>query len=164
MTQIRIGRPEPRLGPRGSIRLTGRGAVVALFGGCLLGLLLAAWTGWSALADAVFVMGCGVVTYHTRASGLRYVVVCPPLAFFAACLCVQVLTSSGTFGMLEGVLVTLGLAAPWLFTGTALTIAIAFGRGLRWTRRGGVSGPRGAARAGARTSPAPAPPRLPPRR
>jgi hypothetical protein len=145
MTQIRPGTSQPRnreprtgkppfLEPAASVRLTGRGAIVALFAGCFLSLLFAGWTGWSALADAVFVMGCGLVTYYTKASGLRQVVVCPPLVFFAACACSQALTSDGALSFLEGVLVTLGLAAPWLFTGTALAIVIAVGRGFRGFR------------------------------
>jgi hypothetical protein len=64
------------------------------------------------------------------------VVVCPPLVFFAACLCCQALLAGSGFAFLEGVLVTLGLAAPWLFTGTALAIVIALGRGLRWKLAG----------------------------
>ena len=55
----------------GSITLTGRGAAVALFAACFLGLLIAAWTGWDLLADALFVMTCGLVACYTRASGLR---------------------------------------------------------------------------------------------
>jgi hypothetical protein len=137
MTQIqpreagaRTGKP-PFGEPVGSIRLTGRGAIVTMFAGCLLGLLFAAWTGWSGPAHAVFVLGCVVIAYYTRPSGLRHVVVCPPPVFFAACVCSQALTSDGAFSFLEGILVTLGLAAPWLFIGTALAIVIAAGRGFR---------------------------------
>jgi hypothetical protein len=141
MTQIRPRNPGARTGrppfpePAGPVRLTGRGAIVTLFAACFLALLFAAWTGWSALADAVFVLGCVLVACCTRASGLRQVAVCPPLVFLAACACCQALTSAGAFSFLEGILVTLGLAAPWLFTGTALAIVIAVGRGLRWARR-----------------------------
>jgi hypothetical protein len=117
--------------PRGSIKLTGRGAVVALFAVCFLSLLIAAWTGWIVFADVMFVMTCGVVTCYTRPSGLRVVVVCPPLAFFAGSLLAQVLTASGTFMAAEGILVTLGNSALWLFTGTALVVVIALGRGYR---------------------------------
>jgi hypothetical protein len=120
-----------RLRPRGSITLTGRGAVLALFAGCFLSLLIAAWTGWSVFADVMFVMTCGVVTCYTRASGLRVVVVCPPLAFFAASVLAQLITAPDTFSAAEGILVTLGDSALWLFTGTALVIAIALGRGYR---------------------------------
>jgi hypothetical protein len=137
MTQIRIPTPAtarqqpPRLEPAGSFRLTGRGAVVALLAFSFLSLLLAVWTGWGPLADAAFVCGCGVVTYYTRASGLRAVVVCPPLVFFAGCVCAEVLTSSGAFMAATGILVTLGTSALWLFTATALTVVIAIGRGFQ---------------------------------
>ncbi len=120
-----------RLHPPGPIKLTGRGAVVVLFAACFLGLLVAAWTGWSAFADVMFVMTCGVVTCYTRVSGLRAVVVCPPLAFFAGSVLAQGLTAPDTFSALEGILVTLGSSALWLFTGTALVVAIALGRGYR---------------------------------
>jgi hypothetical protein len=120
-----------RLQPRGSITLTGRGAVVALFAVCFLSLLIAAWTGWGVFADVMFVMTCGVVTCYTRVSGLRALVVCPPLAFFAGCVLAQLLTAPDTFLAAERILVTLGDSALWLFTGTALVVAIALGRGYR---------------------------------
>jgi hypothetical protein len=102
-----------------------------MFVASLLGLLVAAWTGWTAVADAMFVMSCGVVTYYTRAGGLRAVMVSPPLTFLAGLVCAQLITAPDTFSAAEGILVTLATSAPWLFTGTALTIAIAFGRGYR---------------------------------
>ncbi|HEY6296579.1 MAG TPA: DUF6542 domain-containing protein [Streptosporangiaceae bacterium] len=119
--------PPRRLEPKGVFRLTGRGAIVALFMLCFLSLL----TGWSVLADAAFVCGCGVVTYYTKFAGLRNVVVCPPLVFLAGCIVARAVTSSGKFAIAEGILVTLGTSAPWLFTGTGLTIVIALGRGFR---------------------------------
>jgi hypothetical protein len=128
-------KPQPRkpsrLEPSGSVKLTGRGAVLALFVTCLFGLLIAGWTGWSAFADAVFVMSCGVVACYTRAKGLRNVMVCPPLAFFASTVCAELITAPGGFAVVEGILVTLGTSAAWLFTGTILTIVIAIGRGYR---------------------------------
>ena len=120
-----------RLHPPGPIKLTGRGAVAALFAACFLSLLIAAWTGWSAFADVMFVMTCGVVTCYTRVSGLRAVVVCPPLAFFAGSVLAQVLTAPDTFSAAAGILVTLADSALWLFAGTALVIAIALARGYR---------------------------------
>jgi hypothetical protein len=122
--------PSPR--PRsGSITLTGRGAVVALFTVCFLGLLIAAWTGWGLFADVVFVMISGLVACYTRASGLRGLVVCPPLAFFAGSVLAQLLTAPDAFSVVTGILITLGISAPWLFTGTGLTVVIALGRGWR---------------------------------
>ncbi len=138
----------PRLEPRASLRLTGRGAVAALFALCFVTQLIADWTGWGTLAGAAFVCGCGAVTYYTRTSGLRAVVVAPPLLFFVGSACAEVITASGTFLAAEGIVVTLGTSAPWLFTGTALTIVVAIGRGYRpaiW-RPGGSArrgGPRG---------------------
>jgi hypothetical protein len=130
-------RRDPPLQPAGSVKLTGRGAVLALFVSCLFGLLIAGWTGWSALADALFVMSCGVVAYYTRAKGLRHVVVCPPLAFLAGTVCAELITAPGGFAAAEGILITLGTSAPWLFTGTVLVIVIAVGRGYRprWPER-----------------------------
>jgi hypothetical protein len=113
------------------ITLTGRGAAVALFAACFLGLLIAAWTGWDLLADAVFVMTCGLVTCYTRASGLRGLVVCPPLTFLAGSVLAQAITAADGFSAAVGILITLGTSAPWLFTGTGLTMAIALGRGWR---------------------------------
>jgi len=149
MTQTRaLGRktgtqgPSPR--PRsGSITLTGRGGAVALFAASFCGLLIAAWTGWDLLADVMFVMTCGLVACYTRASGLRGIVVCPPLAFFTGSVLAQLLTAPDMFSVAIGILITLGSSALWLFTGTGLTALIAFGRGWRpdipglgqWVRR-----------------------------
>jgi hypothetical protein len=124
-------RPAPRLQPKASVRLTGRGALAAMFALCFGTQLIAAWTGWGTLAGAAFVCGCGAITYYTKTSGLRAVVVAPPLLFLAGSTCAQVLTAPGTFLAAERILVTLGTSAPWLFTGTALTIVVAIGRGWR---------------------------------
>jgi len=139
--------PAPRLEPRASVRLTGRGAITALFALCFGTQLIAGWTGWGTLAGAAFVCGCGAVTYYTRTSGLRAVVVAPPLLFFAGSACAQLLTAPGTFLAAEGILVTLGTSAPWLFTGTALTVVVAIGRGYRprMPRRPGRSASSGRA-------------------
>jgi hypothetical protein len=140
MTQTRTRPPEapastagrrPRLEPAGAFRLTGRGAVVALLAFCFVILLLAAWTGWGPLAGAAFVCGCGVIASYTRTSGLRAVVVSPPLLFLAGSIGAQAVTARSGFLAAEGILVTLGTLAPWLFTGTVLTIVIAVGRGYR---------------------------------
>jgi hypothetical protein len=152
MTQTRARPPAPdrktgpRLEPRATVRLTGRGALAALFVLCFFTQLIADWTGWGTLAGAAFVCGCGAVTYYTKTSGLRSVVVAPPLTFFAAATCAELITAPGTFLAAEGILVTLGTTAPWLFTGTALTIVVAIGRGYRpaFLRPGG-SYPRASA-------------------
>ena len=62
MTQTRAPRQKAgRQGPSRvrlprSIKLTGRGAVAALFAASFLDLLFAAWTGWATFADVTFVM------------------------------------------------------------------------------------------------------------
>ena len=137
MTQTRApGRKTGTQGPTRlqslrSVKLTGRGAVVVLFAACFFSLLVAAWTGWNTFADVMFVMSCGVVTCYTRVSGLRAVVVCPPLAFFAGSVLAQLITAPDTFSAATGILITLGSSTLWLFTGTALVAAIALGRGYR---------------------------------
>jgi hypothetical protein len=137
----------PRLEPRASVRLTGRGALAALFVLCFFTQLIADWTGWGTLAGAAFVCGCGAVTYYTRPSGLRSVVVAPPLMFFAGATCAELITAPGTLLAAAGILVTLGTSAPWLYTGTALTVVVAIGRGYRPAfRRPGGSFARGPAR------------------
>ena len=149
MTQTRA--PSKKAGRQGpsrlrlprSVKLTGRGAVAALFAVSFLALLIAAWTGWGTFADVTFVITCGVVTCYTRVSGLRAVVVCPPLAFFTGSVLAQVLTAPDAFSVATGVLITLAISAPWLFTGTGLIVVIALGRGWRpnlpglgqWVRR-----------------------------
>jgi uncharacterized membrane protein AbrB (regulator of aidB expression) len=42
-----------------------------------------------------------------------------------------VITAPDAFSAAEGILVTLGTSAPWLFTATALTVVIALTRGYR---------------------------------
>ena len=77
------------------MRLTGRGAIAALFALCFLTQLVADWAGLGTLAGAAFVCGCGVVTYYTKTSGLRMVVVTPPLVFLAGCALAETLTEPG---------------------------------------------------------------------
>jgi len=136
----------PRLEPRASVRLTGRGALAALFALCFGTQLIAARTGWGTLAGAAFVCGCGAVTYYTRTSGLPTVVVAPPLLFFAGSACAQAISAPGPLLAAERILVTLGTSAPWLFTATALTVVVAIGRGYRPIRRLGGSADRGRTR------------------
>ena len=75
---------------------------------------------------------------------MRAVVVTPPLVFLAGCAIAETLTEPGSFLAAEQTLVTLGTSAPWLFTGTALTVVVAIGRGYRPTLpRRSASRPRG---------------------
>jgi len=153
MTQTRTpartgtSQPPPRLESAGPVRLTGRGAIIAMFTLSFLALLMAAWTGWGTLANAAFVCGCGVITCYTRASGLRTVAVSPPLIYLAGCVCAEAATAADPFMAAEGILVTLGTSVLWLCTATALTAVIAVGRGYRpaiprWRGRSAVRQPR----------------------
>jgi hypothetical protein len=112
------------------VRLTARGAVLGLFALCFLSLLLAELTGWSAVGDLGFVGGCAAAGWYTKRGSLLAITISPPVIYFAACLITEWLTSSGTFILLEGMFVTLGTSAPWLFTGTVVTVVIGLWRGL----------------------------------
>jgi hypothetical protein len=112
---------------------------------CFFTQLVADWVNGMTLANAAFVCICGMVTYYTKTSGLRGLVVAPPLVFLAGCAAAQLLTAGGMFVAAEQTVVALGNSAPWLFTATALTVVVAIGRGYRltWTRRSasGFGGP-----------------------
>jgi len=112
------------------LRLTGRGAILALLVLSFLGLIVSGWLDWGMLADATFVAACVVIACYAKPSDLLPVAVCPPLAFFVACVCAKLATSAGGTSAAEGTLVTLATSAPWLFLGTAVTILIGLRRGL----------------------------------
>ena len=143
----------PRLSPealpgRRRSQLTGRGAVLAVFGACFTGLLIADWANWQELADAVFFLASSLTAYYVRPGSLLPVVASPPLLFLAACLVVSALTAPGLPATAERIAVTLGGAAWWMVVGMALSVAIALLRGLRaeiralWSNlRGGQAGP-----------------------
>ena len=125
------GPREPREGTGGrTVRLTGRGAILALLVLSFLGVIVSDWLGWGMLADATFVTACVVIACYAKPSDLLPVAVCPPLAFFVACVCAKLATSAGGISAAEGTLVTLATSAPWLFLGTVLTILIGLRRGL----------------------------------
>lgn len=123
-------RPSPVSGPPRPASLTARGAIFAVFAASFLGLLVASWLNWGALGDAVFFTATGLAAFYVRRGRLLPVVVSPPVLFALACVLVKTMTSSGTTSALAGTMVTLANSAPWLFAGTALTLAIALGRGL----------------------------------
>lgn len=115
---------------RTAVRLTARGGIVIMFSTCFAGLLLADWTDWPELADAVFFMASSLTAYYTRPGSLLPVAVSPPLLFFAAMAIEKSVVATGTLAVFEGTLVMLASAATWLFAGTALTLTIALLRGL----------------------------------
>lgn len=105
--------------------------MLLVFGTCFAGLLVADWAHWEELADAVFFMASSLTAYYVRPGSLLPVAVSPPLLFFAAVAIEKIITASGMLTALEGTVVALADAAPWLFAGTALTVVIALLRGLR---------------------------------
>ena len=115
------------------IRLTGRGAVLGMLAVFALGLLAASWLGWGVLAGAFFVAGSAAAVLYVRPHDLLMVTVAPPLLFCIALVGVKAVTATGdmVLSTVEGVAVTLAGAAPWLFAGTALSLVIAWSRGLR---------------------------------
>jgi hypothetical protein len=115
----------------GTIRLTGRGGVLAVFATCFLGLLVADLTNWGELADAVFFMASSLTAYYVRPDGLPAVVTSTPMLFFVACALEKALTSHGLLIAVQDTVAALAGSAPWLFAGTGLTVTIALLRGLR---------------------------------
>ena len=115
------------------IRLTGRGAVLGMLAVFALGLLGAAWLGWGVLAGASFVAGSAAAVLYVRPRDLLMVTIAPPLLFCIALVTVKAVTATGDMALstAEGVAVTLAGVAPWLFAGTALSLVIAWSRGLR---------------------------------
>lgn len=111
--------------------------------------MVASWLSWGALGDAVFFTAAGLAAFYVRRGRLLPVAVSPPLIFAVACGLVKMITSSGTTSALTGTVVTLANSAPWLFAGTALTLAIAVGRGLR----GEIAALRAELRGGGRSLP-----------
>jgi Domain of unknown function (DUF6542) len=115
------------------IRLTGRGAVLGMLVLFALGLLGAGWLGWAVLVGASFVAGSAAAVSYVRPRDLLMVTIAPPLLFFIALVGVKAGTATGNMALatVEGAAVTLAGVAPWLFAGTALSVVIAWSRGLR---------------------------------
>jgi hypothetical protein len=127
--QRRGHRPPHRL-RQPAIQLTARGGVLGLFVVSFLAIMLANWTGWTAVAELAFVAACAAAASYTKRGALLAIVVSPPAIFLAACLCAESLTARGTLSALTGIFVTLGISAPWLFAGTVLVLVVALFRGL----------------------------------
>ena len=115
-----------------SIRLTGRGAVLGMLAMFAVGLLGASWLGWAVLVGASFVAGSAAAALYVRPRDLLTVTITPPLLFGVALVGVKAVTATGSMALstAEGVAVTLAGTAPWLFAGTALSLVIAWSRGL----------------------------------
>jgi Domain of unknown function (DUF6542) len=130
MTRIPDRGPPSQPGPW--IQLTGRGAVLVMLAVFALGLLGASWLRWPVLAGASFLVGSVAAARYTRPADLLTVTVTPPLLFCLALVGVKAGTATGNtaLSVAEGTALTLAGAAPWLFAGTALSLIIAWSRGL----------------------------------
>lgn len=104
--------------------------MLGLFVVCFLAMLVAEWTGWTALTGLAFVGGGGTAAWYTKHGALLPLAVSPPVVFLIACVSSEMLTAPTTFTTLTGIFVTLATASPWLFAGTALILGIAVCRGL----------------------------------
>jgi len=115
------------------VLLTGRGAVMVMLAVFALGLLVASWLGWPVLAGASFVIGSVAAVFYVRPGDLLMVTVVPPLLFGITLVAVKAATATGSMALsiAEGAAITLAEVAPWLFAGMALTLVIAWARGLR---------------------------------
>lgn len=109
----------------GGVVQSGISGMLAIFGACLAGLLVATWAGWQELGYAVFFMASSLTVYYVRAGSLLPVVVSAPLLFLLACLTASVLMPS------LALLSTLAGAAWWLLAGMIVTVVIGLTRGLR---------------------------------
>ena len=120
--------PARRPGPR----LTGRGAITGMLLVFFLGVLAASWLHWGPLAGGSFLVGTVAAAWYTKQRDLLTVAVSPPLLFFIVLVCVKALTADGNIMLstVEGTALTLANVAPWLFTGVALSLLIAWFRGL----------------------------------
>lgn len=113
------------------VRLTGRGAMVAIFALSFAGTFAASKSHVGELAGISYVVACVLAVWTVRPTQLLPVVVTPPMLLAAAVVCVQAITvSGGALSAAAGTLVTLGNLAPWLFAGTAAGTLIALARGL----------------------------------
>jgi hypothetical protein len=123
--QIQQGTPQ--------IRLTGRGAVVVMLVVFALGLIAAAWLGSPVLAGAFFIAGSAVAVFCVRQRDLLMTTITPPLVFCVVLVGVKAGTATGNvvLSTAEGAAITLAGVAPWLFAGAALSLIIAWQRGLR---------------------------------
>jgi hypothetical protein len=100
---------------------------------CFLGILAAGWLDWGLLTGGTFAAACVLAAALTQSADLLTVAVSPPALFLAAVICAKAVTSSGNplLSTAAGTLITLANSAPWLLTGTALSLIITFSRGLR---------------------------------
>lgn len=119
-------------GQRPGARLTARGALLGMFVLSFLGILISTWLDWSPVAGGSFVVGCAAAAWWTKPRDLLSVVISPPLLFFCALLIAKALTATGNtlVSIAEGTVLTLAGVGPWMLVGVAVSLVIAWFRGL----------------------------------
>ena len=150
----RITRCAPGVTARPALRgrLTATAVLLGMLVLCLVTCLVAAWRQLDVLAGLGFCASCVLAPVYARRFAQLRVAISAPVVFLVAEIIAQSLTAPGSFGhgavlsVLEGTLLALADAAPWLFAGTALCIVIAMFRGLPQCVRDLRTGP--AARSG----------------
>jgi hypothetical protein len=115
------------------VKLTGRGAVLVMLVVFALGLLGASWVRSPVLAGVSFIVGSVAAVVYVTQRDLLMVTITPPLLFCIVLVGVKAGTATGNLALsvAEGAAITLAGVAPWLFAGTALSLIIAWPRGLR---------------------------------
>ncbi|WP_214412570.1 DUF6542 domain-containing protein [Sphaerisporangium fuscum] len=115
---------------RPGVRLTARGAVALIF----VVTLACEATGSTVVVGLAFCAACLAGVLFVQPRDLLSLVVSPPLVFFCATFVSAVLGSLGTPSLIQalglGLVTDLSAAAPWLFAGSALVLAVAWPRGL----------------------------------
>ncbi|GAA3838265.1 hypothetical protein GCM10022226_70660 [Sphaerisporangium flaviroseum] len=115
---------------RPGVRLTARGAIALIF----VITLASEVTGSTFIVGLVFTVACLAAVLLVQPRDLLSLVVAPPLIFFVATLISAVIGVFGAPSLIQalglGMFTNLSAAAPWLFGGSALVLAIAWFRGL----------------------------------
>ncbi|MDA8368445.1 MAG: hypothetical protein M0026_01065 [Nocardiopsaceae bacterium] len=134
-------RPRPSMPSRpasgssgGTVRLTGRGGVLAIVAVSFIAALAAHLFSAPVVNGVAFVAVCVLAALLVRPADLLSLTVSPPLAYFTAALLAEAALTLGSPGFLRGVAVGMATrladVAPWLFGGTALVLVISLLRGL----------------------------------
>ena len=119
-------------GRRSRLKLTGRGAVLAMVAVFFLGSLIGVAAQVSWVAGLSYVAGCLLAATYARRESLLMVVTAPPLIFLVMLVLAELITASRSAALAtaEGTLLTLAAVAPWLLAGTAAYLVVAMMRGL----------------------------------
>ncbi len=126
--------PSPSKPAQATVRLTGRGGIVAIVVVTLVAGLLAHLTGIPTITGVAFTAVCVLVALLVRPTELLSLAVSPPLAYLCGMVLTEFVLRIGSDALVRGVAVGVGSqlaeAAPWLFLGTSLLLATTCVRGL----------------------------------